>query len=493
MEVLQAHNGSRSGELAACGGRAVTGKRSALGASAVLAGLLSGASAGATDLMEVYQLALDNDPTYSAGVHQFEASYQLLNQTRASLLPSLSFNASYVNTEQNIVSSDNEVFAAGRTSFDTTDLTLSLNQSIFNFSNWARLRQAKAQRSQLDAEFQAVRQDLLLRVAEAYFGALAVYEDLQSVEAEERAVMAQARLVSVQREKGLVRQTDLLDAQARHMQVQARAVEIRSRARDAMQELVEITGGEPQALASLRDAFSMESPTPGDPQRWVQRATEFNPELLIRKHAVEVAQREVYARRGDRYPSIDLQLNYNDNDTGGTLFGGGSEVETQDIRLSVNVPLYNGGRTTARVKEAVSLLRRVKDELTLEQRGVQRAAYAAFDGIMTDLTKARALARSVQAYESSVLVKRTGFESGTASNLTVLDAERELFFARSEYAQARYGYVLNMLRLKRAVGVLQESDLAELNNALSDTETVSVVSVGFPARPVGAASSAALE
>lgn len=445
----------------------------ALGLLLVLASLPASICT-AEDLIEVYRSALVNDPTYAAGMHQRQSSLEVYKQARSTLLPALSASASYIHADQDIVSSDNTVFASGSTDFGTADYTVSLTQSIYDFSNWARLFQAKEKIRQVDAEWLAVQQDLMLRVAEAYFGALAVQQDLVSIQAEEKAVEAQYQFIEAKYARGLASQTDYLDAEARFLQVGSRALEIRSRLRDALQSLAEMTGAAPRELSLLADEFPMGTPEPADPTEWLKRANEFNPELLTRRQAVEVAKREVAARQGGHLPSLDLSFNYNYNDTDGSLFGGGSEVETQEVMVSVNVPIFSGGLVSSRVREASALFKRARDELLLEQRAVQRETYAAFDGILTDIRKARSLRKSVEAYTSGVKVKRTGFESGRTSGIAVLDAERDLFFARSEHARARFGYVLNTLRLKRAVGLLSEDDLQQLNNALSAESTALV-------------------
>ncbi len=131
------------------------------------------------------------------------------------------------------------------------------------------------------------------------------------------------------------------------------------------------------------------------------------------------------------------------------------------------------------MREAVQLHNRAKDDLELEYRAVQRQTFSTYDGVLTDISKVEALKKSVEAYEAGVNAKTIGFESGLTNSLTVLDAERDLFFARSEYARARYGYILNRLRLKRAVGVLTLDAIKEINDYLTGEELK--VSVRAPA------------
>ena len=192
--------------------------------------------------------------------------------------------------------------------------------------------------------------------------------------------------------------------------------------------------------------------------------------MKIRRFAMTAAEEEIKLRKGGHYPTLDLEITVGNEVKEGTLFGGGSDIDEEIIAINLNVPIYSGGIVSSRVREAVELHNRTKDELELETRAVQRQTFSTYDGVLTDISKIEALKKSVEAYELGVEAKSIGFESGLTNSLTVLDAERDLFFARSEYARARYGYILNGLRLKRAVGVLSAQDLQQINAYLTGKE-----------------------
>ncbi len=446
--------------------------RKTTGAIRVAALLLAGVGvAQAEDLSGIYQQALTNDPTYLAGIHQFSADVEGYTQARSTLLPTVSFNVSRTENKQDIKSSDNQVFGSGSTSYPTDEYTLSITQSIYSYSNWARLRQAEAQNERYQAELAALEQDLLLRTAEAYFAALAVHEENTYIAAEEKAVKQHFELIEAKRKDGLARETDFLDAQARYLQTKARALEIRTRLKDSLEMVSELTGSTPASLALLKEAVPMASPEPSSTDEWLSTALEYNPELKIRTYAVEAAREEVKSLKGGHYPTLDLDISYNNNDTQGSLYGGGSEVTTTAATVSLNIPIYSGGLVSSRVRAATDLLSRTMQEQELEQRAVKRQTLSAYDGVITDIAKVESLAKSVESYELAVEAKRVGFSSGLTTSLSVLDAERDLFFARSEYARARYGYILNTLRLKRSVGVLSEADLTQVNGLLADEQS----------------------
>ena len=428
-----------------------------------------GLSAQAEDLISIYTSARVSDPAYLMGLHQHGASSEVVAQARAGLLPTVSLSYSRSETSQDIISSDNTVFQKGSDDFPTTNYYLSLTQSIYSYANWKRYGKAKEETKRVDAELNAVEQDLLLRTAERYFAVLAVQEDYAAIKSEKTSVEQHLRLIKAKRESGQVRRTDLLDAQARFMQALSRELEIRSRLKDAMEMLRELTGESAGSLTTLGN-MELVTPEPRDPKSWFEQAVESNPELKVRRFAVSAAQEEVSLRKGGHYPTLDLEITVGNEEKEGTLFGGGSNIDEEIIALNFNLPIYSGGIVSSRVREAIKLHSRTKDELELEYRAVRRQTFSTYDGVLTDISKIEALQKSVEAYELGVEAKSIGFESGLTNSLTVLDAERDLFFARSEYARARYGYLLNGLRLKRAVGVLSAADLEQINHFLTGKE-----------------------
>ncbi len=420
----------------------------------------------AEDLLSIYTSARSNDPAYLMGLHQHGASSEVITQARAGLLPTVSLSVSHSETSQDIISSDNTVFQKGSDDFPTDNYYLSLTQSIYSYENWKRYGKAKQELKRVDAELEAVEQDLLLRVAERYFAVLAVQEDYTAIKSEKTSVGEHLRLIEAKRKSGQVRRTDLLDAQARFMQTLSRELEIKSRLKDSVEMLKELTGELAGSLVTLGE-MELKAPDPKDPKSWFEQAVESNPEIKIRRHAMSAAEEEIKLRKGGHYPTLDLEVTIGNEEKDGTLFGGGSDIDEEIIAVNFNLPIYSGGIVSSRVREAVALHSRTKDELELEFRAVQRQTYSTYDGVLTDISKIEALKRSVEAYELGVEAKSIGFDSGLTNSLTVLDAERDLFFARSEYARARYGYILNGLRLKRAVGVLSATDLEVINRYLT--------------------------
>ena len=423
----------------------------------------------AESILDVYEQALQSDPEYLAAIEQHGASIEVFIQARSLLLPSMNLVASYTETQQDINSADNEVFASGKTDYPTQDYEVVVNQSVYSFSHWAGFDKAKAELQLLDVELQAVRQDLIERVAERYFATLAANENFEAIKAEKKAVAKQYELAKAKGTK-LGRKTDLLDAEARFYQVESREIELRNRLQIALQQLRELTGTVPATLTLMGESFELASPEPNDPEQILQMAIASNPEINASRHAVEVANQALRQDKGQHYPTVDLALRFNNSETEGTLFGGGSNIDTADIAVSLNIPLYSGGAVSSKVRESSRLLARTQQQLEMQLRRVQTDTFSAYDGIVAAIAKVNALAKSVASHEQSVEARQEESRAGLVPTIALLDAERDLFFARVEYANARYDYVLNTLRLKRVVGSLSDADLVFVDTLLTGEE-----------------------
>lgn len=439
-------------------------------AGAVLLGSTVSGIASAENLLQIYEKALENDPTFQAGFHEHEASKEIYVQARALLLPTIKLDYTTADTAVTINESDNPAFANTSDDYTDTDMTLSLTQSLYSFSNWAYFKQAKEDVKRAASELEDVKQDLFMRVSEGYFAALREYDNYLSVKSEVASLQKHHELVSQQREDGLARVTDELDAQARLMQARAREVEIRNQLKDALQGLKEMTGHVPTSLVGLGLDMNLVEPTPGFPEDWVEKSRVHNPLVIAKRFAASVAWQEVRRQKGGHYPTLDLVYTMNQRDSSGSVFNGQNNLDTDNMLIKLTVPIYAGGAVSSKVRESVELHNKAQDELNIEWRAAERETYAAFDGVVGSIAKVEALQNSVDAYELGVDAKRTAYESGLTSSLSVLDAERDLFFARTDFSSARYDYLINTLRLKRAVGMLSIDDLKQVNSMLSGSE-----------------------
>ena len=418
----------------------------------------------AEDLIEVYNLARQNDPTFRASGYSHLASQEAIEQAQAKYLPNVTLGAERTETNQDIVSSDNTVFASGSTDFPTTQYTLTINQPVFQWASIVGMRQSDEVVKQADAEYQTANQDLILRTLERYLDVLKANNEQQFNNAEKQAIKRQLELVTAKKIAGSANLTDLLDAKARFANAEAELVEADYKVKDTYEALQESTGKKINALSTLIKDIPMQSPETVSVEERVKDALTKNPGIIALQHKLEVSRQEFEKQKAGHYPTLDLVARANRRETGGTLFGGGSDVETTDVLLRLNIPLYEGGLTSSRSREANQLFFKAKEDLEKFRRKISRDTRAAYFGVISARKRVTALKRSVKAQDETLKGKRIGYKHKKYTNLAVLDAERDLSMAKSDYAQAKHDYLLNSLRLEHAIGDLTIDDIKNLNN-----------------------------
>jgi len=428
--------------------------------------VFSSSNSNAENLLEVYKLSKKEDPRFAAAQHLHKSSREKETQAYASLYPTVSLSGQYSNKNQDIKSSDNTLFGEGDADSKDKEYTFAINQPIFRYTDIVRLKQAKAEMSKADAEHEEAKQELLLRVSELYFGALAAKDSMEYVGAELAAVEVHYQTAEARNRARLAPITDLYDARARLATVTANKIESENKLEDAIEALKETCGSYVEDFSFLTEELPLLPPVPSEVKPWIKLANEENKSLLIQRYNVEAAEKEIKRLKAGHYPTLDLALQYNYRDTDGSLFGGASEVETKEALLQLNIPLYQGGMVSSKTKEAIETHMAASKVFEQQARAVTREARAAYNGIKTAISKVNALKQALASQELALNAKQEGFKSGLYASLAVLDAERDYYFAKRDLSQAKYDYVLNTLRLKKAVGVLQEEDLAKVNDWL---------------------------
>lgn len=427
--------------------------------SSVLAGPRS-------DLLAVYTQAIANDARIDAARHRFLAGREAVPQARAALLPDLSFTAEHIETSQDIKRSDNPVFALGSTDFATDNYTLNLTIPLFDYAAWSRFSRARHEVRRARAELMIAEQDIVRDVVERYFDVLAARDTLDYARANHKSIARELDAARTRHEHGLASTTELFDARARTSQAEARVIDAETGLEDARERLAELTGRPIADLVPIREQIPMIHPDPEDMGQWVATARQRNLELIILREAVEVASRELRRQRSGHYPRLDLVGRLNERDTGGTLFGGGSDVVTSEYLFRLTLPLYQGGAVSSATRQAHEALLQARRELVAGERKTVRETRSAYHDTLRNLKQVEALGQSLAFQEKALEAKETGFKSGINSMLEVLDAQRDVFYSRSAYAKARYDMLRGIVALKRTSGTLVAGDLQALNRLL---------------------------
>ena len=420
-------------------------------------------SASTGDLLYYYDLALKNDPMFKGAEYESLATRETLQQAYAGILPNIYGDLNYTRTSQTINDSENQVYAAGATDYDSQTYGVSLTQPIFRYSSFISIDQAKSVLNRSDLELEKARQDLALRVVETYMDVLLTKDKLAAVKAEESAVELLHERAKERSEKGMAPITDRYDTEARLAAVRAQRVEAENLLNDAFQALTERCGVPALEIKLLKDEIPLTQPFPEHIDHWTEAGLKQNLEILIQKLKAEIAEKEVSRQRSAHYPTLDFQADYINKDTKGSLFGGGSNTTNYDLMLKLNIPLYEGGRITSKTREAANLHQSALQGITKQNRAAERKVRSTYNGVVSAITRVMAMKKSVEAQMLVIEAKEAGFRAGLFISLAVLDAMQDLYRYKKEYSQALNDYILNSFRLKHAVGILKPEDLSLVN------------------------------
>jgi outer membrane protein len=428
--------------------------------------LAAGTKAYSEDLLDLYRQAIDHDPLFKGASYERLALKEGLKQARGRMMPDVSLEGVGSRTDQDIVHTTNPVFESGVANYGSQLYTAKLVQPIFRYSLYIEAKQATNLSKRADVDLEIAKQDLIIRVAQAYVSALAANENMAAAEAERKDVEVFYGRAKTRYESGLAPDTDLRDAEARLAVVSAQVVKADNDYRDALEALSEITGSPVTALNGLREELPLIPPDPDNPEDWVNVGLEHNLKIKSVQYDLDVAKEEVARQEAAHYPTLDLMGRYYRNDMGGSLFGGGATVDTKDVTLTLTVPIFEGLIISSKTREAKDRYEKGRQIFEQQKRATIRQVNTFYNGVKSALSRAKALKVSVDAQTLLVAAKEQGYKSGMYASLAVLDAARDLYLYRRDYAQSRYEYIINDLKLKQAVGTLSESDVVAVNEWL---------------------------
>jgi len=448
---------------------------------------------GLLDVLTVIQRARQNDPQVGVVRREHDAVLLAPDEARAGLLPQLQASTSSIRTQQKVLSSENEVYRKGAATYPTGTIGMTLTVPLMRLAAWRKLDQAQASTRQSAFALEAAELDVITRAVTAYITVLAARDALGLATAESEAIAAQLRLVRAKRQAGQVAQHVLSEVVGRYEMRQAEILAAENELRDRMLALSEIVGPLnllPSQLPVLRQDAVLPKPDPDHVQDWVERALAQNSQLKARRSAAEVAQAEISRHRAGYAPTLDLVVSHNRRNAGGSLYGGGSDVSSNDTMVNLVYPLYEGGVTNALVVQAVHRHSAALLEVERLTRQVDRQARTLFSSLQAGAKRELAIRASVQAMEDTRTHRTAAFRNGLTTVTAVLDAERDLSGALRDLAQVRYDQVLNMVKLKQLVATLGNEDFPALVSlfgaapAMSPTSPTPSHSTATPAAPV---------
>jgi outer membrane protein len=446
-------------------------------------------AAQAESLIDIYQKALRSDPSLREADANRLATLESRPQAIAALLPQIDADATY-NDDSTQGSRDTTVGGVTAPSkFDNDSdgwrWNVQLRQTLFRWDQWLILKQSDKQLARAEADYRAAGQDLMIRVSTAYFDVLAAQDTLVSEQAAKEAIGRQLEQAQKRFEVGLIAITDVQEAQAAYDQAIATEISAKRSLATSREAVREIVGEYTQNLDGPQAEIPLVSPNPEDEDAWVATALQQNLSLQASEIAAQITRDDVRLARTGYYPTVDLVMTHTDtNITGeGTTTGPdgtgnivtnrnpvGTSSEQDTIQVQFAVPIFSGGATNSKVREAVYRHRAAREQFERVARETERQTRDSYLGVISEISRVKALKQAQKSAQTALQATQAGYEVGTRTTVDVLDGRRQLFIADVNYSRSRYDYILNVLLLKQAAGTLTVDDLLEVNSWLEEQQ-----------------------
>ena len=412
-------------------------------------------------LLDVWKLGLERDPMYASVRANRNAVQEKVPQARALLLPFLT------------AATGAEIDNARNTSFDDSKTsrrgvwTVTLTQPIIDIGQWEKLSQSQFQVQAADLTVQQAWQDLMLRVAQAYFNVLAAQDNIKTLEAQKKAITNQLDAARKGFELGSATIADTYEAQARLDLINANEIQTRNTLQVSLDQLQRIINEQPSTLAGLSPDIKLPAPEPARLSDWTEQARSASLEVARATLETKIAEKDISIAKSGHYPTLDFYAqsgSSSDRGVYGPRAGPRSVDSTVGVQLSI--PLYSGGGISSKVREQTSLLQRSRYDLEASRRQSVQLTQQYFSGVVSGLAQVNALQAAEKSSLASLQANQTGYEVGVRVNIDVLNAQQQLYETQRALANARYTTLLNGLRLKAAAGTLTEADLQAVNGLL---------------------------
>ncbi|WP_373080455.1 TolC family outer membrane protein [Zhongshania sp.] len=464
-----------------------------------IAALLASQTVFADTLIDVYELAVKNDPQLKAAEASYRANIETEKLGRAALLPQISAQAYYQDAEAdresksvNFSSTTGTLGGSGsadvidqktNSTSETESYSVSLNQALFDLPAWFTFRAGKKISEQAEAQLAYEQQQLIIRVSEAYFNVLRGRENLDASKAEERAAKRQFEQTQQRFDVGLIAITDVHEARAVYDSTVAQRLGFEGNLAIARANLSSLTGQEHSNLWSLKSDFPISMPEPLDRAKWVDFALANNKLLKVSNAGAASAYQSAQAKKMGHLPKITGSFTASKEDLdGSTRFIPNSTfstppdtyTESEALRITLTMPLFAGGGISAGRRQAYEQYNAANYNAQATQRQVITGTRAQHIAVYTNVQTVNARHQNIISTRSALDATEAGYEVGTRNIVDVLDAQRRLYAAMRDYTNARYDYVVNVLKLKLNAGTLSPADIIYFNKWLQASESVSL-------------------
>tara|TARA_R110001583_G_scaffold74647_5_gene206602 strand:- start:2164 stop:3462 length:1299 start_codon:yes stop_codon:yes gene_type:complete len=421
--------------------------------TSVISSALFASNIMAADLNEIYQLSLANDSELAAAKAKRDAGNYQVDLARAALLPQVSIGATKVNSET-------EIDGGSTSDIDALSYNATISQTLFNLNSWYNYKAASAGGNATGLEYALSEQQLILRSAGAYFDVLRAKENLDTARAEEKAVKRQLEQTEQRFEVGLIAITEVHEAEASYDLSYANLIGREASLDISYEFLEQITGQRFENLAQLKTDVEFSAPKKAA-NEWVEAGLGKYAGIQLAQEGVNAAEYTRKAGWSTYAPEVNAQWSYTDGEQ--VLSSTAVDSTTTSLVLTASIPLFAGGSNYARAKQAAARSTEASANLDLQQRTVKNNIRSLYRKVQTDVLTVKARNRATVSSQSALEATETGYQVGTRNIVEVLNAQRNVFSAQRDYANARYDYIINLLNLKFFAGSLDEADIQALN------------------------------
>ena len=417
----------------------------------------------ALDLIQALKLAQQNDAALQAAHAEYRAIAESESQAMSVLLPTVSLSV-FTQKNSTEISNASGALSNSQSDFNTDGYSVSLKQTLYNQQLFDAMDESEAVSAQALASFEAEKQLLILRLAQAYFAVLAAQDNVAFAEAEKKA---NARLLKQNQERfkvGMIAITDVKEAQATYDSAVAQAIVASNGLSNQHEALWFIINQRAENLSSLQESIPLSFPKMEDIKTWQDKALSNNLLLRAARYAVDAAKNNYQGQRSGHYPTLNLNAQHGSTSTDGS---DGRDVDDTVIGLSLDIPIYSGGYTSSKIRQSAAERDQSKMLFEKQQRQTIQEMRVAYLGVKAAIAQVKAFKQVLISTESATEATQLGFEVGTRTSVDVLLAQGNLFKSQRDYAKARYEYILKLLELKYAAGLLSAADIEHISQWLS--------------------------
>ena len=418
-------------------------------------------TAYAQDLLEVYELALQNDPVLKQAHASQLATNESKNQSVAKFLPNIS--ATGISNLNRLTNNRATYQGSGVQGYSDNNFTVNLTQPLFHWEHWIQLSQSDNQIAQAEADYQTELQKMMVKIIEAYFNILSAQDNLDFTFSEKQAIARQLEQAKQRFAIGLIDITEVHQAQAAFDRVIANEIEASNNVDNQKEALTAIIGDQNLILNNLGESIPLVRPEPDDISAWSDSAERGNFSIISAFNQMEFSRKSIDLQRNGHLPQLDLIASLGEYDTTSKF---GLQGSTEIVGVRLNLPLFEGGAVNSRTQQASYKFEQAKENLTAIKRAITHQVKDAYRGITTSIGRVLALKTAVKSAEIALQATEASFEVGVRTLVDVLDEQKNLYRDKRDYSRMRYDYLLNSIKLKQAASSLGLQDLEQINRLL---------------------------